>query len=481
MNDRRNYALALGSLGAEADEEIDKLVEDVDALEATVENLANDNVRLASENQELHRNIESITTDLTSLQRRYEDLYDRWIDDTQPEEPQVDPPSPPSPIGYVNAADFGASTSNKDNKKALDDAAAAAVSRNVMLFIPEGKYNISGWAPPKNLIIRGDIDTWLRGPVYFDSNQEWNALTIGSETTSALFPAHAKSRIEHVLFDDVVLRGGGDRATLCVATQMGPVKVEDFEMYNCVFERRYNNTFSHQQQDIQWFTDRSDGGYAYDVRFRSCVFGARNMNGDTGGLQGGAEIWCSYDFPDTPQGNGFDDWLLENNLFYPSNGWIWDFSGPQTPSGGVVPYSWEGQRVEVRNNVFQGAGHVPKAGTTTEYDSGGRYHIALQLEPGFDSIIEKNVFYSCQHNAIKIIKGASRNVVRNNVFDYREPVKGCEPYNWKVIVRCEEGRDNFVDDNVLWVKKGQADDLSADGWIYNDRGTVKRNNTIRRF
>lgn len=473
------YAVVLKNIGAEADEEINTLAEDVKELETTVDNLAKDNVSLRSdisdlhsENQELHASIESLTTELADLQKRYDDLCGL------PEEPSQ-PPSPPH-VGYVDAVDFGISVYSKDNRAALDLAAAEAVRTNKMLFIPHGKYNISSWTPPKNIIIRGDVHTWLNGPVYFDSNQEWGELIIGSETTSALLPTHSRSKIEHVLFDAVTLRGGGDRATLCVSTQMGPVKVEDFEMLECIFERRYNENFSHQQQDIQWFTDRSDGGYAYNVRFRYCTFGAENLLGETGGLQGGAEIWCSYDYPGTPEGNGFDNWLLEGNHFLPSSGWHWDFSGPQTPAGGIVPSSWSGQKVIVRDNVFHGAGHPPKAGSSVPYDSGGRYHIAMQLEPGFDSIIEGNTFYSCQHNAVKVIKGASRNTIRNNVFDYREPVIGCEPYNWKVIIRCEEGRDNAVDNNVLLVMKGQAENLSADGWIYNDKGTVKRDNTIRR-
>lgn len=419
---------------------------------------------------------DALTAKVAALEARIAELEGGV---TPPDEPPVDPPphDPPPPASYVNARDYAAGNGVMDDTAALMHAAQLAKNENKALYIPDGQYRVSTFSPPEGLRIVGNGDSSaIVGMVRWRGRQAWQALAIGSRSGSAIRPVVGRLTHEGTRFENCRFSGGGGRPTMWIESDDAGTgsQSNDFAFVDCAWERNYSTQLSDLCQDVTVSTYRAGGNLVKNMVFERCHFGAKNADGKSGGMYGGVVFWSSANFTSHPQPEpdrrGYSSIYVQDCVMEATNGWNWDFSGAQYPP----TTEWTENVVYVRDSVFKGCGHIDGV------DSGAPYHIGLQIEPGFDSVIERNVFGRCIHNAFKIIKGSSRNVFRDNTIDYVTPLPGATPYKASVIVRSEGGVGNVISGNRLLLTPEEFPGVAGQDWIYSDSGTKKSGNTVVR-
>jgi hypothetical protein len=309
--------------------------------------------------------------------------------------------------------------------------------------------------------------------------QIFDDLLIGSKTGRALGWKNVAGRFSGTVFNRCQFRSGGPQTTQFggdgSSVTKSDVKVDGLRFNYCWWEASYAT--SGDARTFGAYVDRAMGQLFRDVTFSHCWFDKPNEQGNYSSW-GGIEIWSSWDdigpYPSDPTNRGYDDITFDSCVFEQTYGWNLDFSGYQYVT---EPDFGEGT-VTVRNCVFKGCGHIDG-----EDPSGTGFHVALQIEPGHDCVIENNQFGRSEHNGWKLIKNSNHNVIRNNVFDYVDNRYGITPYSYTVIARLQNDAtnmgDNHFTDNVLRLPVGEQQSMTSQGWITYDSSTATvSNNTV---
>lgn len=397
------------------------------------------------------------------------------------------------PAGTINALDYAEGDGVTDDTSALTAAANAAIAAGKSLYIPAATYKITNWAPPADLTAFGDGSaSWLMGKLRWRGGQSWSRLLIGSTTTSALGPYYSTGTWTHedVSFTACKFRGGGSgNATLVVPAQgygSQAIVLRNTTFTQCEWECNHQTTYAPSAQDISWFLRREFGDITDGVTFDRCHFGTLNSQGRTGGAYGGIVFWTShypdYDYADVgdKEQGYYDNITFDGCIWERADIWNLDLAGPE-----YAPAAFTECSTTIRNCIFKGLSGLYRP----EYE----VRVVAQTEPGFDCVIEDNVFGIGDTNAWKFVKGTARSTLKDNIFDYRtyayDTVSGGGDdgeyqidalYAINTIIRCESAESNLtISGNQLLLPTGKYTGLGQQGWIYDPSNrATKTGNTV---
>ena len=245
------------------------------------------------------------------------------------------------------------------------------------------------------VIGQGMDETRLVGSLSWGSGTSVRDLAVGGPGDSHAPASYATA---DTLFERVRFYGGGSGGGVIGWNNRA---VTGLTFRGCEFARNFGSWSANGGAGLLWFAvDTGQGTVIRDVNILDCHFGVSNGSA-TGSPTYGIVFWQS----DEAGAGYWGDVLIEGNTFEVTAEFTLDFDGLETRS-----YHND---VVIRDNLIKGCGLAHEGGNAA-------WPYSICVEPSrAGTVIEDNVIGKGRVSGVKLTKGASDTVVRNNTFDYR--------------------------------------------------------------
>jgi hypothetical protein len=264
------------------------------------------------------------------------------------------------------------------------------------VICPAGTFTGDVRVPSGVTVIGQGMDrTRIVGSLTWGSNTTVRDLAVGGKGQSHEPASYATSNTR---FERVRFYGGGDGGGVIGWNNRA---VAGLTFQSCEFARNFGTWASNGGAGLLWFAvDTGQGTVIRDVSILDCHFGVSNGVA-TGSPTYGIVFWQSDE-----AGDGYwGDVLIEGNTFEVTAEFTLDFDGLMTRA-----YHND---VVIRDNLIKGCG-LPHDGGNAAWP------YSICVEPTRQgTIIENNVIGKGRVSGVKLTKGTTHTVVRNNTFDYR--------------------------------------------------------------
>lgn len=386
---RLNRSLArLGESVLVATETDDALVAEVLACNAATIHLDKDAIRLSRRTlkKARGRSVDALSQARTELLALSAKLR-------RPPKPSTPAPTPtptvtPTPTSTPTATPTPTSS---DPVSAINTASSGQT-----VVCPAGTFTGNVRVPSGVTVVGQGMDrTRFVGSLTWGSNTTVRDLAVGGKGYSHAPGSYstANTRFERVRFF-----GGGDGGGVIGWNNRA---VTGLTFQSCEFARNFGTWASNGGAGLLWFAvDTGQGTVIRDVNILDCHFGVSNGTA-TGSPTYGIVFWQSDE-----AGDGYwGDVLIEGNTFEVTNEFTLDFDGLMTRE-----YHND---VVIRDNLIKGCG-LPHDGGNAAWP------YSICVEPARQgTVIENNVIGKGRVSGVKLTKGTTGTVVRNNTFDYR--------------------------------------------------------------
>ena len=245
------------------------------------------------------------------------------------------------------------------------------------------------------VIGQGMDETRLVGSLSWGSDTSVRDLAVGGPGRAHAPASYATA---NTLFERVRFYGGGSGGGVIGWNNRA---VTGLTFRGCEFARNFGSWSANGGAGLLWFAvDTGQGTVIRDVNILDCHFGVSNGSA-TGSPTYGIVFWQSDE-----AGEGYwGDVLIEGNTFEVTAEFTLDFDGLEDRS-----YHND---VVIRDNLIKGCGLPHEGGNAA-------WPYSICVEPSRSgTVIEDNVIGKGRVSGVKLTKGASDTVVRNNTFDYR--------------------------------------------------------------
>ena len=261
---------------------------------------------------------------------------------------------------------------------------------------PAGTFTGDVRVPSGVTVIGQGMDrTRIVGSLTWGSGTTVRDLSVGGQGYSHEPASYSTSNTR---FERVRFYGGGDGGGVIGWNNRA---VTGITFQSCEFARNFGTWASNGGAGLLWFAvDTGQGTVIRDVNILDCHFGVSNGVA-TGSPTYGIVFWQSDE-----AGDGYwGDVLIEGNTFEVTAEFTLDFDGLMTRE-----YHND---VVIRDNLIKGCG-LPHDGGNAAWP------YSICVEPTRQgTVIENNVIGKGRVSGVKLTKGTTNTVVRNNTFDYR--------------------------------------------------------------
>ncbi len=451
---RMNLSLTrLGESVLAATEADDAFVAEVLACNAAAGHLDKDAIRLSQRTLKKARSravsaLSQARTDLIALSaklRRPRKPSTPTPTATPTPTPTVTPPPAPTPTTPAPT------TSNP--LSAINNATSGQT-----VICPAGTFTGDVRVPSGVTVIGQGMDrTRIVGSLTWGSNTTVRDLAVGGKGHSHEPASYSTSNTR---FERVRFFGGGDGGGVIGWNNRA---VTGITFQSCEFARNFGTWASNGGAGLLWFAvDTGQGTVIRDVNILDCHFGVSNGVA-TGSPTYGIVFWQSDE-----AGDGYwGDVLIEGNTFEVTAEFTLDFDGLMTRE-----YHND---VVIRDNLIKGCG-LPHDGGNAAWP------YSICVEPSRQgTVIENNVIGKGRVSGVKLTKGTTHTVVRNNTFDYRTD-NGVTLYYadfFRTISIFEECTSNTVTGNTVLLPSSPTASARV---IANEGGstnTVSGNSVLR--
>jgi hypothetical protein len=326
------------------------------------------------------------------------------------------------------------------------------------VICPEGTFTGDVRVPSGVTVIgQGMEQTRIIGSLAWGSNTTVRDLSVGGRGDSHKPASYSTSNTR---FERVRFYGGGDGGGVIGWNNRA---VTGITFQSCEFARNFGTWASNGGAGLLWFAvDTGQGTVIRDVNIIGCHFGVSNGVA-TGSPTYGIVFWQSDE-----AGDGYwGDVLIEGNTFEVTAEFTLDFDGLMTRE-----YHND---VVIRDNLIKGCG-LPHDGGNAAWP------YSICVEPSRQgTVIENNVIGKGRVSGVKLTKGTTHTVVRNNTFDYRTN-NGVTLYYadfFRTISIFEECTSNTVTGNTVLLPSSPTASARV---IANEGGstnTVSGNSVLR--
>ncbi|MBE0528687.1 MAG: right-handed parallel beta-helix repeat-containing protein [Thermoleophilia bacterium] len=299
-------------------------------------------------------------------------------------------PSAPTPSVTPTPTDTSAPTTGNP-VSAINNASSGQT-----VVCPAGTFTGNVRVPSGVTVIgQGMDETRIVGSLTWGSGTSVRDLAVGGPGQSH---APASYSTADTRFERVRFYGGGSGGGVIGWNNRA---VTGLTFQSCEFARNFGTWASNGGAGLLWFAvDTGQGTVIRDVNILDCHFGVSNGVA-TGSPTYGIVFWQSDE-----AGDGYwGDVLIEGNTFEVTAEFTLDFDGLMTRE-----YHND---VVIRDNLIKGCG-LPHDGGKAAWP------YSICVEPSRrGTVIENNVIGKGRVSGVKLTKGTTHTVVRNNTFDYR--------------------------------------------------------------
>jgi hypothetical protein len=330
------------------------------------------------------RTLSRLRTDLVTLSARLR----------KPKNPTPTPTATPdtAPTPTTTPSPTATATPTTNNPVSAINSASSGQT----VVCPAGTFTGNVRVPSGVTVVGQGMDkTRIVGSLSWGSNTTVRDLAVGG---SGYSHAPATYSTSSTRFERVRFYGGGSGGGVIGWNNRA---VTGLTLLGCEFARNFGTWSSSGGAGLLWFAvDTGQGTVIRDVNILDCHFGVSNGIA-TGSPTYGIVFWQSDE-----AGDGYwGDVLIEGNTFEVTAEFTLDFDGLEDRA-----YHND---VVIRDNLIKGCG-LPHDGGNAAWP------YSICVEPSRSgTVIEDNVIGKGRVSGVKLTKGASGTVVRNNTFDYR--------------------------------------------------------------
>jgi hypothetical protein len=383
---RMNHSLArLGEAVLTVTEADDAFVAEVLACNAAAAHLDRDAIHLSRRTLRKARSRE-----VNALSQLRQELLALSARLRKPREPLTPTPTPTASVTPTPTPTTPAPTTS-DPVSAINNAASGQT-----VICPAGTFTGDVRVPSGVTVIgRGMDQTRIVGSLTWGSGTTVRDLAVGGKGESH---APASYSTSNTRFERVRFYGGGDGGGVIGWNNRA---VTGLTFQSCEFARNFGTWAPNGGAGLLWFAvDTGQGTVIRDVNIIGCHFGVSN------GVANGSPTYGIVFWQSDEAGDGYwGDVLIEGNTFEVTAEFTLDFDGLMTRE-----YHND---VVIRDNLIKGCG-LPHDGGNAAWP------YSICVEPSRQgTVIENNVIGKGRVSGVKLTKGTTDTVVRNNTFDYR--------------------------------------------------------------
>ena len=379
----------------------DDFLAEVLTCNATAAHLDNDAIRLSRRalKQDSSREVESLSRLRTGLLAVSARLRKPKKPTPRPTPTPTITPSPAVPVPTptitppppIPAPTIPDPTTN-DPVAAINNASSGQT-----VVCPAGTFTGDVRVPNGVTVIGQGMDkTRIVGSLTWGSGTTVRDLAVGGQGESHAPAVYATTDTR---FERVRFYGGGSGGGVIGWNNRA---VTGLTFQSCEFARNFGSWASSGGAGLLWFAvDTGQGTVIRDVNILDCHFGVSN------GVASGSPTYGIVFWQSEEAGNGYwGDVLIQGNTFEVTAEFTLDFDGLEERDAGH-------NDVVIRDNVLKGCG-LPHAGGNAAWP----YTICVEPTRA-GTVIEGNLIGKGRISGVKLTKGTTGTVVRNNTFDYR--------------------------------------------------------------